>query len=252
MLSTLITVATASIVGSLHCAAMCGGLVSFTCGTSDRPRLAQLSYHGGRLAIYASLGAIAGYAGQTLNRSTDVVGLQSLAALVTGLSMVAWALFTIVRRWMGSNAGAAARAHATAAAPIRLSTRQPKPTRLSLWFARLHQMPSALRGALLGLTSAVLPCGWLYAFVATAAGQGSPSAGAFLMVAFWLGTLPMLVGLGGLVSLVGAKVRSYLPHVSTVVLLLLGLSTVISRNPGGLPFTHASTDANPQSSHQCH
>ncbi|MBE7450024.1 MAG: sulfite exporter TauE/SafE family protein [Kofleriaceae bacterium] len=41
------------------------------------------------------------------------------------------------------------------------------------------------RAALLGLLSAALPCGWLWAFVVVAAGTGSPVGGALVMTAFW-------------------------------------------------------------------
>ena len=54
------------------------------------------------------------------------------------------------------------------------------------------------RGAATGLLTTLLPCGWLYAFVITAAGTGNALAGAGLMATFWVGTLPMLtiVGIG--------------------------------------------------------
>jgi sulfite exporter TauE/SafE len=74
------------------------------------------------------------------------------------------------------------------------------------------------------------------------------------MAAFWFGSLPMLLGLGGLVSLLGAKSRRYLPQVSTLVLLGLGLSTVILRRPPLLfasSLEAASAASNAQTS-SCH
>jgi uncharacterized protein len=245
MLNTLLTVAMASLVGSLHCAAMCGGLVSFTCGTSESPRLAQVVYHGSRLVVYAGLGAVAGYVGQSLNRHIDVTGYQNLTGLATGGAMIGWALFSLLRRWRAKSSPAP-----VARSPlVALAARKPRTNRLSTWFARLHTLPSVLRGALLGLTSAVLPCGWLYAFVTAAAGRGAPGAGALVMTAFWLGTLPMLLGLGGLVSLLGGKAQRYLPQVSVVVLLALGLGTIAFRQPGA----HAAgASTQPPNHHSCH
>jgi uncharacterized protein len=219
--------------------------VSFTCGTSESPRLAQAVYHGSRLVVYAGLGAIAGYAGQSLNRHVDIAGYQNLTGLVTGGAMIGWALFSLVRRWRAKPPpGPVAKGPLVA-----LAARKPRTNRLSIWFARLHTLPSVLRGALLGLTSAILPCGWLYAFVTAATGQGAPGAGALVMAAFWLGTLPMLVGLGGLVSLLGSKAQRYLPQVSVVVLLALGLGTIAIRHPGA---PAAGTATNPPNHHSCH
>lgn len=254
MLTTLLTVAAASVVGSLHCAAMCGGLVSFTCGTSERPRLAQVAYHSSRLAVYSGLGAVAGYLGQSLNQRVDIAGYQNLTGLVTGGAMVGWALFSLTRRWQARlSATSESKARVATAAPgerlVPLSPRKPK-NALGGWFAKIHALPSVLRGALLGLTSAVLPCGWLYAFVTAAAGQGAPGAGALLMGAFWLGTLPMLIGLGGLVSLLGGKAQRMLPQLSLIVLLALGLGTIAFRQPGGRSDMPAAGDA--ASPHSCH
>jgi len=58
--------------------------------------------------------------------------------------------------------------------------------------------PARRRALGMGVLSVLLPCGWLYAFVAVAAGTGSPFVGAAVMTAFWIGTVPalMVVGLG--------------------------------------------------------
>jgi sulfite exporter TauE/SafE len=81
----------------------------------------------------------------------------------------------------------------------------------------------------MGLLTAILPCGWLYAFVVTAAGTGGALAGAFVMTAFWLGTLPVMVGLGvGLQALAG-PLRRHLPAVSAVAIVVVGLLSVTGR-----------------------
>lgn len=63
---------------------------------------------------------------------------------------------------------------------------------------RLMDRPPVVRAAATGLFTTLLPCGWLYAFVVTAAGTGSgtPLHGAALMAVFWLGTLPMMLTVG--------------------------------------------------------
>ncbi len=247
MLSTIITVVTASLVGSLHCAAMCGGLVSFTCGSSERPRLAQFTYHGSRFVVYTALGASAGYLGMTLNDTVNVAGIQNLASIIAGGTMIGWALRTVLKRRSAPSTALGV----TPPGTTTLSLQKPKPSRLSAWFAWLHRLPSSTRGALLGVTSAVLPCGWLYTFVAAAAGQGAPASGAAVMAAFWLGTIPMLVGVGSIMSLLGAKARRWLPHSSAVVLLVLGLSTIVLRKPITL-LEPTAPGSDPTSHPSCH
>lgn len=44
----------------------------------------------------------------------------------------------------------------------------------------------------IGLLSAGLPCGWLYAFLLASVGTGNPWLGSLVMAAFWVGTIPAL------------------------------------------------------------
>jgi uncharacterized protein len=237
--TAIITAFVASVLGSLHCATMCGGLVSFTCGSSQRPVFDQVGYHVARMAAYVTLGAIAGHAGQTLNQSTLALGFQSAAAWVAGCVMVVWALIQLwPAAWRPKVAGL-----------VQLAA-VPKASKMSSWFALIHRLPSGARGALLGLTTAALPCGWLYAFVATSAGQGSAWGGASLMAAFALGSVPTLVGVGSIVRHLNDKARRLVPHLSAVVLLLLGLTTVIFRAPFAVAAQTSSGQASV--SHSCH
>jgi sulfite exporter TauE/SafE len=90
-------------------------------------------------------------------------------------------------------------------------------------------LPDGPRGFALGLFSAALPCGWLYAFVATASGAGSALGGAAVMAAFWAGTLPAMVAVGlGARRLLG-PVRHRLPVLTAVLMIALGLLTVAGR-----------------------
>jgi len=56
-----------ALYGTAHCAAMCGGFVAsaFTGPGGPRSPLAALPMHAGRLASYATAGAIAGAIGAT-------------------------------------------------------------------------------------------------------------------------------------------------------------------------------------------
>src|SRR5207249_4065961 len=60
--------------------------------------------------------------------------------------------------------------------------------------AMRHSPP--VRAIATGLLTTLIPCGWLYAFVITAAGTGNALNGAALMAVFWIGTLPMMTAIG--------------------------------------------------------
>lgn len=222
----------ASLLGSLHCAGMCGGLVAFATASpsserNDGPRrlptwrpswLSHVSYHLGRLGGYVALGAVAGGLGNAMNLAGSQAGLSNVAAIVAAVTILAWAAFTLTGVRLGPRSSA-------------LLGRM-FPSALS----RLRDLPGHQRGIAIGLVTGLLPCGWLYAFVVSAAGTGSIVGGALLMTAFWLGSVPALVGVGGLAQLLSSKLRRRLPAFSALVLLFLGVMNLWTRysNPAQL------------------
>jgi hypothetical protein len=89
--------------------------------------------------------------------------------------------------------------------------------------------PPVVRALATGLLTTLLPCGWLYAFVISAAGTGSPAFGALTMAVFWVGTVPILVTLGaGLRAITGALGRR-LPTVTAAAVVVVGLATIVMR-----------------------
>ena len=207
----------ASLAGSPHCAAMCGPFLAFAAAgeTSPRRRLAPLlGYHGGRLTAYLILGVIAGALGAGVEQLGHLAGVGRAAALVSGVLMVVWGLNAVlVAR------GATNRLHA--------------PRFLQHWLSgivrRVNRAPGAARGGAIGLATALLPCGWLYAFVAAAGGTGSPARAALVMVLFWSGTLPVMATLGlGLQRLAGPA-RRHLPLVTASLVVAIGLFTIAGR-----------------------
>jgi len=168
----LASVVGASVLGSLHCVGMCGGLIGFyasgATGQRQRPWLAHGAYHLTRLLAYSTLGAVAGQLGAALDLAGRGVGIGQLGALLAGAVMLVWGAV----RWPRA-----------AQRPQLISLRGAKPAPANPWrrlearfvalARRAHTQPPLARAALLGLSSALLPCGWLYAFAVLAAGTGS-------------------------------------------------------------------------------
>jgi sulfite exporter TauE/SafE len=102
-------------------------------------------------------------------------------------------------------------------------------TRMGAVLRAVHAQPPVVRALAVGLVTTLLPCGWLWVYVATAAGTASIPAAALVMAAFWLGTVPMMAGLGIAAQRLFGPLRRRLPVFTAAVLVVLGLLTVGGR-----------------------
>ncbi|HET9987806.1 MAG TPA: sulfite exporter TauE/SafE family protein [Kofleriaceae bacterium] len=201
-----------SVLGSVHCVAMCGPLVGLQGGARSL-RFAGL-HSLGRLATYVTIGALAGFAGSALDLAGRLGNIQRLATLAAGATIVGWGVYALVR---------ATRARtATAPAPARKQTS----TAFGSALVHIRTRSRARRMFALGLITGLLPCGWLWAFAISAAGTGAAPSGALLMAAFWLGTVPAMVGVLGLAGPLVARLRARMPVVTAVALIAVGLATL--------------------------
>jgi sulfite exporter TauE/SafE len=207
MMALWITILGSSLAGSLHCVAMCGPLIEL----SGRHSLSLALAHAlGRLTAYAALGALAGVVGGAIDLAGRLAAVQHVAAIAAGAVIVGWGLRGIVvaRGWRsGSTCGALFRR-----GPVQIRGRR-----------------AAQRAWLVGALTGLLPCGWLWAFVVSAAGTGSPATGAAVMAVFWLGTVPAMTGMLTHGGPVVTGLRWRMPVISACVLLALGVATLAVR-----------------------
>jgi sulfite exporter TauE/SafE len=220
MTAMLITVLIASLVGSLHCVGMCGAFVAFAVGTGEAPGVGNKSlliaaYNGGRLVTYMALGAAAGGLGAALDLGGSYIGIQRTAAALAGAVMIVFGTVALLR-----------------IKGVRLP-KAPLPGMLvkivSVGQGLAMAMRPLPRALTIGLLTTLLPCGWLYAYAAVAAGTASPVYGALTMAAFWLGTLPALVAVGAGVQSLAGVLGKHLPTATAIVIVLVGLFTVVHR-----------------------
>jgi len=219
LIALITTVFIASLLGSLHCAGMCGVFLTIAVGEGgvDRKRRAVLNgaYQFGRLVTYVMLGVAAGALGALVDMGGALAGISRAAVMLSGGMMV---LF-------GVSAGLTALGKRTMRMPVPRVMRR----LLEAGHRMAMHFPPVSRALVIGLLTTMLPCGWLYAFAAVAAGTASPLLGGLTMAVFWLGTLPVMVAMGvGVQQLTGALGRK-LPHVTAVVLILVGLWTLAGR-----------------------
>ena len=204
----------ASLVGSLHCAGMCGVFVAMAVGADRRVSRIKLQslYHGGRLVGYTMLGAIAGALGSAVDLGASAVGLHHGAALLAAVTILTIAGLSIAKEigWRPPQ--------------VRIPVAQRV---FAAGAKRAQRLSVPGRALTIGLMTALLPCGWLYAFAIVAAGTASPLDGALVMAAFWIGTVPVLalvgVGAGSLRRRLGAKARI----AAALLVAALGASVLI-------------------------
>jgi hypothetical protein len=167
------------LLGGVHCAGMCGGIVTALAGDAGSRRTSlQLAYHVARMASYATAGALAG-------------ALGSLGLLLDGMLPVQLALYVLANAMLialGLYLTGAWRVLAGLERIGLAAWRHVQPLTRRLLPA--DTLPRALG---LGLLWGWLPCGLVYAVLATALLTGNALDGVAIMAAFGLGTLPNLL-----------------------------------------------------------
>jgi sulfite exporter TauE/SafE len=220
MTALLLTVFVASLVGSLHCIGMCGPFVAFYSGAdgSHGPRrlLSHGAYSLGRLVTYAVFGVAAGAVGAALDVAGSLAGVQRVAAFVAGGVMILWGVVALLQI-----RGVRIFRHGSGNGRIARLIRR--------GFSLISDKPPLVRASVVGLLSGFLPCGWLWAFVVTAAGTGNAASGAAVMTAFWAGTVPALLAVGVGAQLLSAPLRRHVPAVTAILLVALGLFAILGR-----------------------
>ena len=185
------------LLGGVHCVAMCGGIVgTLTMGLPREIRASlvrlfpyQLAYNTGRMAGYAAAGAMMGALG------TIVVAAVPVQYAQRGLYAVAGVFMILLGLYLGGWWKGLARVERLGAALWR---------RLEPVGRRLLPIRSPLQAVALGFIWAWIPCGLVYSVLIFAVSSGGAAPGALLMLAFGVGTLPNLLGMG---TLAGAAAR---------------------------------------------
>ena len=218
------------LLGSGHCAAMCGGIATGFPTLAGRSSLrAAIEPNLGRIAGYALAGAVAGGIGH------GIVSVARLPQLTWGLrALVGAVLIVIALRLLG-----VARGWAVLAAPERGLQRLLAPL-------RRHLLPidSSAKRLLAGLLWGWLPCGLTATLLTAAWLQASALKGALTMLALGLGTLPLMLPL----TWSGARLGLWLQRgpwrrAAGLLVLLAGVATLAGPWLAQVPALHRTLGA---------
>lgn len=228
-------------LGSPHCMGMCGGIVtafgiSMKNLSPAKRNVLIATYHTGRILSYMGLGVLASLLGQEVLAPflTD----NALPRIVLGLAIVFASLLMLGLPFLN-----------------RLER-----LGLGLWNAlapirqKVLPMDSVPKALLAGLLWGLLPCGLVYGSLVMAMSVSATSGmgmGVLFMMAFGVGTLPMLVLTGTALSWLQTKVKSFnLRKVSGAVMLVSGLFVMFS--PAVMHLMHGHDHNHDHSQHAHH
>ncbi len=200
------------LLGSAHCVGMCGGIAAMI-GLNTQSLLgnlkSQIVFSAGRLMSYATLGALAGFAGKRLLDSVpQIINVPAILCLFSGLFLIREGLLA-TGLWKRAVTGTS-----VTGCLIRPL------------FSALINTPRPSRALVAGLATGLLPCGLVYAFVALAASSHDLLQGLFTMLAFGAGTIPMMVFTGCGTSLLNWNARQRFWKASAWSVILTGILTL--------------------------
>ncbi len=202
--ASLILLFGAGLLVGFHCISMCGGfVVSYTAKNAIKGHKSfkqHLVYGGSKVASYAIMGGIFGLIGGVIAFSTK---LRGFVAIFAGVFMLFYALsmfgFKFFRKFQ---------IHPKFL--TKVATKEQKGFYKGPFFTGL-------------LNGLFIACGPLQAMYLYAAGTGNFITGATSLMAFGLGTLPIMFGFGSLTTVISHKTTAKILKISAVIVLILGI-----------------------------
>lgn len=193
----------AGLFQSPHCVGMCGGIALGVCTGEKKPAKAALLYNAGRVAAYTLMGALFGALGAVIAYSASVKSMvfTMVGLLVALMGLDMWGVVPI----------------------LRALSRAPAPCRLPLGARRRFGKRPLIVGALTGL----MPCGSLYTMWLHAVSGGGWAYGAASMLAFALGTVPLLASFAALGAFIPRKWNKYMLKAGAVLVTAMGAKMLI-------------------------
>lgn len=202
---------------SVHCITLCGGINLSQCipakDSDDESKskiktiMPAIMYNAGRVISYSAIGFLLGGIGMLLTGGSGVgipLLLQGILKIIAGLFMVIMGInmlgiFPTLRRFQ-----------------IRF------PQRSAI---KINQKKrSEKRPLFVGVLNGLMPCGPMQSMQIIALGSGNPFLGAAAMFMFSLGTIPLMLGLGSLVSALGKKYTRIVMQIGAILVVVLGLA----------------------------
>lgn len=179
-------------------------------------------YNLGRTLTYGIMGLLFGLLGQ----GVEMIGFQQKISVVMGSIMIISVLFPSLFKNQ-----------------YRLD---------KSWFSLVGKLKSSIGKMfsirsfsslfLIGLLNGLLPCGLVYMAIAGAIGTGDVVLGSLYMIAFGLGTIPMLLSISLAGNILSAAVRNRMNKLIPVLVVIVGIFFVLRGLSLGIPYLSPPTE----------
>ena len=192
---------------SVHCIAMCGGINVSQCLSENKKfsGLYPVMYNLGRVVSYTVIGFVLGFAGMLFGTGENL----GVSSIIQGLIKSFAGIYMVI---MGVN----------------MLGFVPQIKRLTFHlpnFIGKFRVKNS-QPFVVGLLNGFMPCGPLQSIQLVALATGNPFTGGLSMFAFSLGTVPLMLGLGSLVSVLGKRFTEKMMTGGAVLVTVMGLAMV--------------------------
>ena len=192
---------------SVHCIAMCGGINVSQCLSENKKfsGLYPVMYNLGRVVSYTVIGFVLGFAGMLFGTGENL----GVSSIIQGLIKSFAGIYMVI---MGVN----------------MLGFVPQIKRLTFHlpnFIGKFRVKNS-KPFVVGLLNGFMPCGPLQSIQLVALATGNPFTGGLSMFAFSLGTVPLMLGLGSLVSVLGKRFTDRMMTVGAILVTVMGLAMV--------------------------
>lgn len=216
------------LLGSFHCLGMCGPIamaIPLDRTSSTSIISGSLLYNFGRLLAYFLIGLLLG----SIGNGFAIAGIQQYLSLAVGILMILSSFSVII------------------SVPIpfyhRLLSRLK--SAMSNQFSKRTNRPNK-RLFIIGWINGLLPCGLVYIGLAGAMAMASPIEGGLFMLAFGLGTLPLMLSFAILGARIQWKSLGKLKRLVPVFLFMIGTLFVLRGMNLGIPYISPKIQTNSQ------
>ena len=192
---------------SVHCIAMCGGINVSQCLAENKKfsGLYPVMYNLGRVVSYTVIGFVLGFAGMFFGTGENL----GVSSIIQGLIKSFAGIYMVI---MGVN----------------MLGFVPQIKRLTFHlpnFIGKFRVKNS-QPFVVGLLNGFMPCGPLQSIQLVALATGNPFTGGLSMFAFSLGTVPLMLGLGSLVSVLGKRFTDRMMTVGAILVTVMGLAMI--------------------------
>lgn len=229
----LISALILGLLGSAHCAGMCGpiALALPLVNQSWWTRITSgLTYNTGRVLTYALLGFLFGL----LGKGIYLGGLQQWASIGIGVIMILSVIFPFIFRKIN----------------LESSTYKMISLTKSL-FGRLFAKRSYYSLFVIGLLNGILPCGLVYIALAGAIVSGEARDGLLYMTVFGVGTIPSMLAISVLGNVISVRFRNKIRRIIPFFIILIGILFILRGMNLGIKYISPKIDKREPTKMEC-